>query len=279
MKLIKKIIISVLVLVLIFTLTDIPAISNPVVTQAATIKLDKTKLELVVGKTSSLHVLGIKKTATVKWSSSDKKTATVSTKGKVKAVAVGTAKITASVSGKKLTCTVTVKKPANPSLNDAPFDAQEVQVGNIDFVIPSDWTLTYNLTTGGIKASLKPNDTTNPSSIVITIFPQKTVPDYNYIKKHYTSLYTKDYFDTSYTESLGAGTYELTGLTQSDLTVSLGKVLKTEYTLTIKGVPLIQQIYDFIIESYCIEIDSNNVIGTDLSTIIEYTINSLIIEK
>lgn len=70
-------------------------------------KLDKTKVTLRVGESTKLKVKGA--TKTVKWSSSEKKVATVTQKGVVTAKKVGTAKIYAKVSGKKFTCKVTVK--------------------------------------------------------------------------------------------------------------------------------------------------------------------------
>ena len=74
---------------------------------AATIKLNKTKITIDEGKSYTLKVSGTKET--VKWSTSNKKIATVSTKGVVKGVKEGTATITAAVNKKKLTCKVTVK--------------------------------------------------------------------------------------------------------------------------------------------------------------------------
>ena len=76
---------------------------------AAKIKLNKTKLSLYVKKTATLKVNGTKKKA--KWSSSSKKVATVSNKGKVTAVKAGKATITAKIGKKKYKCTVTVKNP------------------------------------------------------------------------------------------------------------------------------------------------------------------------
>ncbi|MDF2844939.1 MAG: hypothetical protein K0R00_3365 [Herbinix sp.] len=51
---------------------------------AATVKLNKTSINLNVGKSYTLKVTGTKKT--VKWSSSDAKIASVSTKGVVKGI-------------------------------------------------------------------------------------------------------------------------------------------------------------------------------------------------
>ena len=70
-------------------------------------KLSKTKLTLYVGKTATLKLKNNKKK--VKWSSSNKKVARVSAKGKVKGLKKGKATITAKVGKKKYKCKVTVK--------------------------------------------------------------------------------------------------------------------------------------------------------------------------
>lgn len=76
--------------------------------QAAKVRLNMTKKVLTVGKTVTLKVKGTKKK--VKWSSSNKKVASVSSKGKVKAKKAGKATITAKVGKKKYKCKITVKK-------------------------------------------------------------------------------------------------------------------------------------------------------------------------
>ena len=74
---------------------------------AASIGLNKKSLTLTVGKTATLKVKGTKKK--VVWSSSNRKIATVTKKGKVKARKKGTATIYAKVGKKKLKCKVKVK--------------------------------------------------------------------------------------------------------------------------------------------------------------------------
>lgn len=78
-------------------------------------KLSKTTLSLTVKQTSTLKVTGTKRT--VKWSSSNKNVATVSSKGKVTAKKAGTATITAKVGTKKYTCNVTVKTASQAALS------------------------------------------------------------------------------------------------------------------------------------------------------------------
>ena len=74
--------------------------------EAATVKLNATKKTIVIGSTYQLKVKNTKKT--VKWSTSNKKVATVSSSGKVTAKKAGTATITAKVGKKKLTCVIKV---------------------------------------------------------------------------------------------------------------------------------------------------------------------------
>ena len=71
--------------------------------------LNKTKASVNVKKTVALKVSGA--TGTVKWSSSNKKVATVSAKGVVKGKKKGTAVITAKAGKSAWKCKVTVKQP------------------------------------------------------------------------------------------------------------------------------------------------------------------------
>ncbi len=75
-------------------------------TASAAVNINKKKATLQVGKSTTLKITGTKKT--VKWTSSDKDVATVTKKGKVRAVASGETIITAKVGSKKYKCTVTV---------------------------------------------------------------------------------------------------------------------------------------------------------------------------
>lgn len=84
-----------------------------VVPVSAAGKINKKKATLKVGQTLQLKVTGTK--GKVKWKSSKKSVATVSSKGRVKAKKKGSATITAKVGKKKYTCKVTVKKPATNS--------------------------------------------------------------------------------------------------------------------------------------------------------------------
>ena len=103
MKQTKKILAIVLAFVL--SISMIPTIN---VSAAKKVKLNKTKVTIYVGKTVTLKLRSNKRK--VKWSSSNKKVATVSKKGKVKGKKAGKATITAKVGKKKYKCKITVKK-------------------------------------------------------------------------------------------------------------------------------------------------------------------------
>lgn len=81
----------------------------------ATIKLNKTSASIAMKQTLQLKVTGTKKK--VKWSSSKKSVAKVTSKGKVTGVKTGKATITAAVGKKKLKCKITVTKSYQLKLN------------------------------------------------------------------------------------------------------------------------------------------------------------------
>ncbi len=95
----------------------------------AGVKLSSKKVTINVGKTKKLKVkkTKVKKIKSIKWSSKQKKIATVNKKGKITAKKVGTTKIIAKVKyilkgkkkvvTKKLTCKVTVTKPEASAQN------------------------------------------------------------------------------------------------------------------------------------------------------------------
>ena len=101
-------------------------------TPVSSVKLSKASATIKKGKTLTLKATVSPKSAsnkTLTWKSSNKKVATVSSKGVVKAVGAGTAKITATAndgSGKKYTCTVKVNIPVSSvKLNKASAELTE----------------------------------------------------------------------------------------------------------------------------------------------------------
>lgn len=123
MKRIKSMVIIILAVLSLIAPTTAPMIGTVAVAEAATIALNTKAITLEIGKTKTLTVSGTTKTAT--WSSSKKSVAAVSSKGIVTAIKTGTATITASVSGKKLTCKVTVVEPITISSTSILLEAGE----------------------------------------------------------------------------------------------------------------------------------------------------------
>ena len=99
---------------------------------ASKVKLSKKTVKLEVGKTKKIKVKGT--TDKVTWATSDKKVATVSSKGKITAKGEGSCKITATVGSKTLTCKVNVTAKKSSSSFDS-----SVKVGGITFPLQSTW--------------------------------------------------------------------------------------------------------------------------------------------
>ena len=97
------------------------------------VTLSKTTLSLDIGESEVLTATVIPTNATnktVNWTSSDSKVATV-LNGKVTAVSVGTAKITAkTVNGKYAICQVTVKNSVDPNVPQIIVESKNVIAGN-----------------------------------------------------------------------------------------------------------------------------------------------------
>lgn len=94
-----------ILLLLTLTFTILMTFGTAKAEAAGRVKLNKTKLVLEMGATDTLEVQNTE--SKIKWSTSDKKVVKVK-KGVLTPVAVGMAKVTAKVNGKKYTCKVTV---------------------------------------------------------------------------------------------------------------------------------------------------------------------------
>ncbi len=104
----KKIFSLIMIFSLIFT-----GLFSETDSHAASPKLNKSSLTLRVGRSATLKVYRTKKKIT--WRSTKKSVASVSQTGKVTAKKIGTAKICAKFSGRKLYCKVTVTRQAGDS--------------------------------------------------------------------------------------------------------------------------------------------------------------------
>ena len=96
----KKIIRSISVVLAVMIALTVPV-------NAAGMKLNKKKVTIYVGKSTTLKVKGKKKK--VKWKSTNKKVAKVNKKGKVTGLKAGKSTIIAKVGKKSLKCKVSVK--------------------------------------------------------------------------------------------------------------------------------------------------------------------------
>ena len=86
-------------------------IQSASINAATKVKINKKTASIYVGETVQLKIKGTKKK--VKWKSSNKKVATVTSKGKVRGIKQGKAKIVATVNKKKYSCNVVVNNRTN----------------------------------------------------------------------------------------------------------------------------------------------------------------------
>ena len=139
------------------------------------------KVTLTVGKTYQLKVTGTKKK--IKWNTSNKKVATVSSKGKIKAKKAGKAKIYAKVGKKKLICYLTVKsKKTKKSKNSKANTSTTKKPANTNTTVQPSVTQTPANTvapiapvspTGVPGVTEKPSATVQPDATPIST-PQYT---------------------------------------------------------------------------------------------------------
>lgn len=274
-------------LALALTLTLVAPVTTPVtpvaVAKAATVKINKTKKTLKVGQTYQLKITGTKKT--VKWKSSKKKVATVSSKGKVKAKAVGKTNITATVGNKTYKCKITVKAAENKYVAKAPFEAKELKFGNYTAAMPKNWQMTETELNGIPVYVLTPEDVdlnvgTSNISITNTEYEASVQENFDMFAEYLSGTITKETFEALY------GVGSVTDFSQETKEINLGKAVVTSYTITIQqnGQPFTftQVIYDIFANGYTTEItitDNKAAVTPDVYEVGEYLANSLIYTK
>jgi hypothetical protein len=277
MKRITRIISTALLLVFITTALGSSAFGNTAVVQAATSKISNTKLVLSVGQTKSLKITGTTKKVT--WTSSKKSVATVSNKGKVTAVTEGITTITAKVADQKYTCNVTVVN--NPYLKEAPFEAEETQIGDINFIIPAGWEVNnQDLGNGYTYTEITPSSQSQLNSIIrIDIRKQEGTPsDYEGFKEAFKGSYTKKLLTPQWKEVFGDTKFEIKDLEQSDFAAPFNSVLRTQYTVKAGGAVVEQTIYDFFIGEYIVSLKAEDYDQMDLAAVTDYMIISFVVK-
>ena len=275
-----------LVMVLSVLLPSIIPLSKLSVAQAATVKLNKKTLTLEVGKSETLKITGTKSKIT--WSSSNKAIATVSTKGKITAKKAGKATITATVSKKKYSCTITVKKAVNKYIKNAPFSAREATLGKIKFVYPKDWTNNVNLEDGSqLMTMLYPSNAdiltgTSKIEIIITETAEMAKPELSDVKEFIESPEIQMFLAAQYGVTLDAS---ISKLKFSEFKATLGTAIKMEFetAATEGGSQTMKQcVYILFLDNYTFVLYTTD-IGDGkklkLTEIAEYMVNSISLVK
>jgi hypothetical protein len=107
---VKKLNVIICICIILLVLPyELPIVNNIKLAEAASVKLNKTNINIGVGETYQLNITGTK--SKVKWSTSNKSIAIVSSGGLVTGKKSGTVIITAKISGDEYECTVNIVVP------------------------------------------------------------------------------------------------------------------------------------------------------------------------
>ena len=181
---------SVLVLAMVITML-------PMDTQAATVKLNKKAATIYIGEKVTLKLNGAK---SVIWSSSNKKIATVTSKGVVKGVKAGSCKVTAKnkKTGKSYTCKVTVKALKN-LVNEGDVGINQEEKAIYICIDPSVIGKKVNVIVNGERtfSRVATKDDTNGDGYVLIWYDLKEQGEYKVTVsadgyKEYTTVVTYD---------------------------------------------------------------------------------------
>lgn len=105
----KKLILAICATLLLALSCPGPLINLPAAKVSAATKINKKKVTLIKGQSTTLKITGNRKK--IKWTSNKKSVATVNSSGKITAKKKGTAKITAKIGQKKYSCNIIVQTP------------------------------------------------------------------------------------------------------------------------------------------------------------------------
>lgn len=175
----KRLLITILMLAFLLPMVKV---------EAATVKLNKTSLYLSQGTTYTLKIEG--STKAVKWKSLDKSIATVSDKGKVKAVKVGKTTITATIGKNTYKCSLNVvKKLSKADFNKTGYKLDKV-CENLTAYVNDDWKDWYY---AYLKITKEDKAGANARKIKIGATANDVIKAYGYSKlvtlKEYDILY------------------------------------------------------------------------------------------
>ncbi|MFW5630904.1 MAG: Ig-like domain-containing protein [Acetivibrio ethanolgignens] len=268
-----------------FTLTLALSIASPsfipmhVATEAkaATMKINYSKKNLRVGQSCQLKISGTKEK--VIWKSDQTKIASVSSKGKVMAKAVGKAKIMAQVKGKSLICEITVTAAENKYVKTAPFTAKEISLEPYTAAMPKNWEIIeLNSLHMLVPEGANLNAGTSSISVAITKNAEARQENFDELKKKLSANLTKEYIADLYPD-----TATISDFVQEEKVINSQKLLVTRYTITLekdgKKSSLTQSIYDLFSNGYTTEVTITNngtAVTPDVYRVGEYFISSLI---
>ena len=282
MRVFKKLNVALaLALTLALAVPIVTPVTNVAVAEAATIKLNRTKKTLKVGETCQLKVSGTKKT--VKWKSSKKSVASVSSKGRVKAKRAGKTNITATVSGKTLKCKITVKEAENPAVANAPFDAKEIKNTNYSFAAPKDWIEVFFNYENVYTYMSSPNPTSQSSLMVMVTETDEIAPDYEDFKTQF-SIISEETLKAELEES-GYTDVQISNFYTSDVTTPLGTAFKYSFTAKVNSengvLHFNKELYTMAIDYYTLIIMGTDMIDENIANpaimdVAEYALTSFL---
>jgi hypothetical protein len=267
----KLMAIALVVAVTVATSITVPFIGNVAVAEAATVKISESKLNMEIAATTTLKVTGTKSKVT--WKTSNKTVATVTSKGVVTAQSAGTAKITATVSKKNYTCTVTVVPGINPYQTSANF--QEIQMAGLSFVAPNIYEVSGDeVAEGSYKAVLKLPDSLSSITVIANVTGTEAV-SYEDVMASFEGL-SEENLQASFDATYGAGNTAVSDLSAFAYESQNGTTsFAYSFLLTTEKATARMISYNLSIDDYSIEVISRDVEGYDIYIDAEYLIDSL----
>ena len=235
---------------------------------AAKVKLNATKKTLNVGKTYTLKLKNAK--GKVTWKSSKKSVATVTSKGKVKAVAAGTATITATNKKKSYKCKITVKNPKKP--DNTP---KTVTVGPVKLTYPGNFIAESAEVDGSYAWVAADSKDTKNVTQMLTVKMQYTgeeAYDYDMLLGIYEAQLSEETLKSTY-ETMGV-TAKISNYELSSYDSKLGKAIRVSYHLSVEaeGEKAEEDAVCYLIgiDDYIVEIDGEALNGGKIDAVDGY---------
>lgn len=248
------------------------ALSTPAVVAeaAAAVKLSVTKKTLNVGKSFTLKLNNA--SGKVMWKSSKKSVATVTSKGKVKAVAAGTATITATNKKKTYKCRVTVKDPSAMK--------RSVKVGPVKLTYPGSFVTDVAELDGNyvwVALDAKKAEAVTQALTVKLQYTGEEAYDYDTMLGMYEGQISVETMKANY-EILGIEA-EITNYELSFYESKLGKAIRVTYHVSLEAeggkTEEDAAIYLIGVNDYILELDAEAVNGGKFETVDGYAKNLL----